>query len=139
MTISVTRQVVELEYKTAAELREIYNNLFPDSTANSNAGKEHLIHKIAYRLQELAYGGLDDSTKAALESAAKNKNIFVKARRERLVAGTKICKEHQGIMHHVEVTKDGFEYNGKKWKSLSAIATFITGTKWNGPRFFNMR
>jgi len=42
-------------------------------------------------------------------------------------------------MHQVEVTKEGFEYNGKKWSSLSAIATFITGTKWNGPKFFNLR
>lgn len=134
--ISVIKQVVELEYKSAAELREIYNNLFPD-TANCNAGKEHLIHKIAYRLQELAYGGLDEATKLALEAASKN--ILVKTKHEHLLAGTKICKEYQGIMHQIEVTKDGFEYNGKKWKSLSAIATKITGTKWNGPKFFNLR
>jgi hypothetical protein len=135
--ISVTKQVVELEYKSAAELREIYNNLFPD-TANCNAGKEHLIHKIAYRIQELAYGGLDELTKLALEEAS-SKNILVKTKHSNLVAGTKICKEYQGIMHQVEVISDGFEYQGKKWKSLSAIATKITGTKWNGPRFFNMR
>jgi hypothetical protein len=135
---SVTRQVIELEYKTAAELREIYSNLFPDKT-NANAGKEHLIHKIAYRIQELAYGGLDESTKLALEAAAKNKNIFVKAKHSDLIAGTKICKEYQGVVHQVEVTSSGFEYNGKKWKSLSAIATYITGTRWNGPRFFNLR
>jgi hypothetical protein len=138
MATSVVRQIVELEYKSAAELREIYNNLFPD-TANCNAGKEHLIHKIAYRLQELAFGGLDEATKAALEIAAKGKNIFTKSSHSDLLPGTKISREYDGINYQVEVLNDGFEYNGKKWKSLSAIATKITGTKWNGPRFFGMR
>ncbi len=138
MTISVTRQVVELEYKSAAELREIYNNLFPNSAANCNSGKEHLIHKIAYRLQELAYGGLDESTKAALEEAAEGKNVFSRLK-SNLVIGTQISREHNGVVHEVEVIKDGFEYNGKKWNSLSAIATKITGTRWNGPRFFGLR
>jgi hypothetical protein len=139
MTTSTLRQVVELKYKTASELREIYNNLFPDSSANSNAGKEHLIHKIAYRIQELAFGGLDDTTKAALEIAAKGKSIFTKSGHSDLLPGTKIHREYDGIMYEVEVLNDGFEYNGKKWKSLSAIATKITGTKWNGPRFFGLR
>jgi len=138
ISASVIKQVVELEYKSAAELREIYNNLFSD-TANCNAGKEHLIHKIAYRIQELAYGGLDEATKLALEVAAKGKNVFIKAKHECLLPGTKICKEHNGITHQVEVVSNGFEYNGKKWSSLSAVATFITGTKWNGPKFFNLR
>ena len=112
--ISVTKQVVELEYKSAAELRGIYNNLFPD-TANCNARKEHLIHKIAYLIQELAYGGLDELTKLALEEPV-SKNIFVKTKHSNLVAGTKICKEYQGIMHQVEVISDGFEYQGKNGK-----------------------
>jgi hypothetical protein len=56
-----------------------------------------------------------------------------------LLPGTKICKEYNGSVYQVEVLKDGFEYNGQKWKSLSAIATKITGTKWNGPKFFGMR
>ncbi len=42
-------------------------------------------------------------------------------------------------MHEVEVAKDGFEYNGQKWSSLSAIATKITGTKWSGPKFFGLK
>ena len=136
--MSVVKQVVELEYMTSAELRKVYNNLFSDN-ANCNASKEHLIHKVAYRIQELAYGGLSESTKVALEIAAKSKNIFMKAQHSDLLAGTKISREYNGIMHEVEVLKDGFEFNGKKWKSLSAIATKITGTKWNGPKFFGMR
>jgi len=53
--------------------------------------------------------------------------------------GTKICREYRNVMHQVEVRSDGFEYMGQKWKSLSAIATKITGTQWNGPRFFGLR
>ena len=135
---SFNSPVIELEYKSAAELREIYSSLFNDAV-NYNAGKEHLIHKIAYRIQELAYGGLDESTKASLEIAAKGKNIFTKSGHSDLLPGTKIHREYGSIMHEVEITKDGFEYNGQKWKSLSAIATKITGTKWSGPKFFGMR
>lgn len=135
---SVIKQVVELEFKSSAELRDIYNNLFPDK-ANGNANKEHLIHKIAYRIQELAYGGLDEQTKSSLEAIANDKNFFKKLKFSDLAPGTKICKEYRGIMHEVEVKSDGFEYDGRKWSSLSAIANKITGTKWNGPKFFNLR
>lgn len=135
---SIVRQVVELEYMTSAELRQVYNNLFTDK-ANSNANKDHLIHKIAYRIQELAYGGLDEQTKSTLEAVAKDKNFIKKLKCSDLIPGTKICKEYKNIMHEVEVKADGFEYNGIKWSSLSAIATKITGTKWNGPKFFNLR
>ena len=138
MTISVTRQVVELKYKSIAELRIIYNNLFAES-CSPYANKEQLVPKIAYRIQELAFGGLDEQTKNKLESIAKNGLGTIKSKHCDLLAGTKICKEYNGIVHQIEVLKDGFEYSGKKWKSLSAIATNITGTKWNGPKFFGMR
>jgi hypothetical protein len=88
-------------------------------------------------LQELAFGGLDVKTKSTLESIAKDG--VRKTKYSDLLVGTKICREYNGIMHQIEVLKDGFEYCGKKWKSLSAIATNITGTKWNGPKFFGMR
>ena len=138
MNKSVIRQVLELENKSSAELRKIYNNIFPEKCAE-NANKDHLRPKIAYRLQELAFGGLDESTKSKLEIAAKGKSIARQAKHSDLLAGTKICKEYNDTLHQVEVTKDGFEYNGQKWSSLSAIATKITGTKWNGPKFFGMR
>lgn len=137
MTISTLRQIVELERKSASELRKIYKNLF-NMEAASNANKDMLIPKIAYRIQELALGGISDKAKHRLEALAKG-NIKETAKHSDLLPGTKICKEHNGIMHQVEILKDGFEYNGQKWKSLSAIATKITGTKWSGPKFFGMR
>jgi hypothetical protein len=137
-SVSIVRQVLELERKSLIELRKIYNSLFTEACA-SNAHKEQLVPKIAYRIQELAIGGLRDQAKRKLESIAKDGSSALKAKNSDLLAGTKICKEYSGIMHQVEVMKDGFEYNGQKWKSLSAIATKITGTKWNGPKFFGMR
>ncbi len=138
MKKSIVRQVLELENKSAADLRKIYNNLFEEK-ATSMANKEQMRHKIAYRLQELSIGGLDDKTKAKLESIAKGSTVISKTKHSDLLAGTKICREYNDIMHQVEVKSDGFEYQGQKWNSLSAIATKITGTKWNGPKFFGMR
>jgi hypothetical protein len=137
-SISIVRQVLELEHKSLIELRKVYNYLFAEACA-ANAHKEQLVPKIAYRIQELAIGGLSEQSRNKLESMAKNGSSALKNMNSDLLAGTKICKEHNGTMHQVEVTKDGFEYNGQKWKSLSAIATKITGTKWNGPKFFGMR
>jgi hypothetical protein len=135
---SLLRQVIELETKSAPELRKIYNNLFAGKVSTM-ANKENMRHKIAYRLQELALGGLDESTKAKLESIAKGGAVINKSRHSDLLPGTKICREYNDVMHEVEVTSDGFEYSGQKWSSLSAIASKITGTKWSGPKFFGLR
>ena len=137
MKKSIVRQVLELEAMSIKELRQMYSNI-SDEPIITNAGKEQLRARIAYRLQELAIGGLDDGTKSKLELAAKGK-VVSKAKHSDLLAGTKICREYNEVMHHVEVKPDGFEYNGQKWSSLSAIATKITGTKWNGPKFFGLR
>ena len=58
---------------------------------------------------------------------------------DRPVAGTRLIREWRGVEHHVTVRIDGFEYQGRKYKSLSAIARAITGTRWNGPLFFGLR
>jgi hypothetical protein len=55
------------------------------------------------------------------------------------VAGTKLLREWDGVEHTVTVLKDGFDWHGRKFKSLSAVACEITGTRWNGYRFFGMR
>ena len=52
--------------------------------------------------------------------------------------GTKLIREHHGIKHEVIVLENGFSYDGERYKSLSAIAYKITGTKWNGKRFFGL-
>jgi hypothetical protein len=55
-----------------------------------------------------------------------------------LSPGTRLLREWQGRTHHVQVVADGFEYDGRVWRSLSAIARSITGTRWSGPAFFGL-
>ena len=135
MNKSIVKQVLELESKTMSELHKIHSNLFMENPSGL-LSKEYLIRKLAYRIQELSIGGLDPKSKAKLSEAAGGS---VKAKQTSLLAGTKIRREYNNIIHEVEVTEDGFEYNGQRWSSLSAIATKITGTKWNGQKFFGFR
>jgi hypothetical protein len=57
---------------------------------------------------------------------------------KRPAVGTKLIREYQGIEHHVTVTRNGFEYQGRTFRSLSHIAREITGTRWSGPLFFGL-
>lgn len=138
MNQTITRQIIELEYKSAADLREIYNSIFPKKCA-ANAGKEFLKPRIAYRLQELSFGSLDEENRERLEKIADGISLNILRHHSDLLPGTKICKEWNNVRHEVEVLKDCFEYQGQKFKSLSAIARKITGTRWNGPKFFKLK
>ena len=135
MTKSITRQIIDLENMSSPKMRSLYRSLF-DGPMPYNASKLNLRAKIAYRIQELAIGGLKDEVKNKLENIANNK----KAKRYvNLITGTKIHRVWKGTIYEVEILKDGFEYNGQKFNSLSAVANKITGTKWNGPKFFNLK
>lgn len=108
-----------------------------------------LIRLIAYRIQANAFGDLDGSSIKILRDIAKNRtdgavptlaSLDLSGRRTGYLApGTVIGREHDGAMHHVMVLADGFAWNGKTYRSLSEVAFAITGTKWNGPRFFGLK
>lgn len=138
MNKSVTRQIIELENKSVEELKEIYNEIMP-KPLTTHVRKEYLRPRIAYRLQELAFGGISDDVKSKLLEIANNNPHAKKIKPKQLIAGTKICKKWGDITHEVEVLKDGFSYAGQKFNSLSAIAKVITGTKWNGLKFFKIK
>jgi hypothetical protein len=98
----------------------------------------------AYRIQELAYGGLKPETQARLEALGEQFDggkITVRRMRgdDKPIAGTQLIREYQGIEHVVTVTRAGYEYQGRPYQSLSAIARAITGTRWNGRVFFGLR
>ena len=93
---------------------------------------------LAYHVQEKAFGGLDRETKNFLDALARGREPQT-PRPRRLKAGTVIVREYRGERHEVTVATGGFIWREKTYPSLSMIAREITGTSWNGPRFFGVR
>ena len=94
-----------------------------------------------YRIQEEAYGGLDRETRRRLReiAAAADRGERRPIGAAPLRPGTALTREWQGRTHAVNVLAQGFEYQGKPYRSLSEIARVITGTRWSGPKFFGLR
>ncbi len=91
---------------------------------------------LAWRIQADADGGLDAETRRALRRpiAAASRATPQPS------AGTKLVREWQGVQHEVTAAPEGgFFYRGERYRSLSQVARAITGTRWNGPRFFGLR
>jgi len=83
------------------------------------------------------YGGVPSSLKRALKSAAAGKSPGVPTTTSAR-PGTQLIREWNGRRYQVEVSDDGYRFNGERFTSLSAIALQITGTTWSGPRFFGL-
>ena len=103
-----------------------------------------LFRVLAYRLQADRFGDLDAESRRLLDGAGSPEDAGKRAvDPSRLTAdvrpGTMLAREWNGQMHRVTVLADGFAWNGKTYPSLSKIAFAITGTRWNGPRFFGLR
>ncbi|WP_206069392.1 DUF2924 domain-containing protein [Novosphingobium olei] len=103
-------------------------------------GTDQLRLGLAYRLQEQRHGGLSRSTRNLLLQtiALKSKRAVAPPPVRKLTVGTRLIRDWHGVGHTVTVLEDGFEYEGKRWGSLSAIARAITGSRWNGPLFFGL-
>ena len=106
--------------------------------------RRHLENRLAYRIQELAYGGLKPETIRRLEILGEqydSDNVTTRRIRHdaRPVAGTRLVREYRGVEHTVTVLADGYEWQGRPYRSLSAIARAITGTRWNGLVFFGIK
>jgi len=104
--------------------------------------RDLLILAIAWKLQERVHGGLTAAQKRKLVGIAEElrKNGDLSASPAiRVKPGMRLVREWRGETHSVLVLEDGFEWNGKRRRSLSTIAREITGTRWSGPRFFGLR
>ena len=142
-----------LSRMTGAELAEKYLVLFGQSARTHN--KDFLRKRLAWRIQELAEGGLSERALARIEELGGNALATWRrpvrtgtpgaprpqsrgaARDPRLpAAGTVVRRVHGTTEHSVTVLDDGFEYRGERYRSLSKIARVITGTPWNGYLFF---
>jgi hypothetical protein len=99
--------------------------------------RDLLVRTLAWRLQEKAFGGHEKVTLNLLESCGQKK--VGDQRCQRLKAGTVLIRDFEGVRHTVTIMPNGFVWQEKTYSSLSAIAKIITGTNWNGPRFFGLR
>lgn len=127
-----------LEVMTANELKVEWVRRHAAPTPNLSPDLLRL--GLAYRLQEQRLGGVSRSTKTILRQlAALPKDGVRKGQPPRkLTIGTRLVRDWHGVGHTVTVLENGFEYAGQQWRSLTAIAKAITGSHWNGPRFFGL-
>ncbi|ABK45269.1 conserved hypothetical protein [Magnetococcus marinus MC-1] len=137
--MNVLAEIVALPKKPTKELNAMWRSYF--NTDPPQAGKSYLVRRLAYRIQELAYGSIPEATNqlldtlasATAEQATKNRSDTTS-----LTPGTRLIREWKGMEHFVTVLDRGFEYQGRKYRSLSAVAKAITGTHWSGPAFFGI-
>ena len=143
--MNILAQIAEIQSLDLAGLRERWIVLYGKPAPGYS--REHLIRRLAYRVQELAHGGLSEATRGALRAIAgkDGSNGQVKPLMRRSanhgspVPGTRYIREWRGQRHEVTVVEEGFEYSGKCYRSLTAIAKVITNTHWNGRLFFGLR
>ncbi len=141
MTDSVVARVAALSSASAADLKQMWRDLFHQEPPPFN--RRFLETRLAYRIQELAYGGLKRETQKRLELLGEQldggkREIRRRRRDNRPIAGTRLIREWQGSPCEVLVGVDYFEYQGRPYKSLSSIAKAITGTNRNGWAFFGL-
>lgn len=94
---------------------------------------------IGYKLQEQKLGGPSRAIRSVLRQAAEQEGQgSPRPLPRKLTPGTRLVRDWHGVGHTVIVLEKGFEYNGRHWPSLTAIAKAITGAHWNGPLFFGL-
>lgn len=116
-----------------AELRTLWSQHFGTPPELRSTDLMRLV--LSWRLQARVHGGLD----AAMRRKLRRKTMADPASAIALEIGSVLHREWQGKAYEVEVVDSGFRWNGQTHASLSAVATAITGTRWNGPRFFGLR
>ena len=142
MSNEVLARLTALSQASIADLKAQWRQLFEMNAPPYN--RRFLESRLAYRIQELAYGGLKPETVERLEAIGEELDggsiIRRRTRTDRKpIAGTRLVREWQGIEHIVTVRSEDYEYRGRPYKSLSAIARSITGTRWNGWVFFGLK
>jgi DUF2924 family protein len=139
---SVLAELAALQTAPTHDLKQRWRELFDREPPPFS--RRYLQSRLSYRLQELHYGGLKPETGQRLESLGEQldggkPNVRRVRQDERPIAGTRLVREYHGIEHVVTVLPDGFEYEGRPYRSLSAIARHVTGTRWNGLVFFGLK
>lgn len=135
---SLLGDVTALARLDLAGLRNQWRRLY--GTDPPGMGRDLLRRRLAYRIQELAIGGLAAATRERLRIIEEKERAKPAKHQVGIpAAGTVLVREFKGIRHEVVVLKNGFSYQGKPWRSLSAIAKAIAGAHRDGPLFFGLR
>jgi hypothetical protein len=137
---ALEQQLAELPGMAPAQLRarwrECWRRPAPD------IGPDLLRRGIAWKLQSRVYGDLPGHIKRELERAAdclRRGEQLLSSSRPSLKPGTRLVRSWQGRVHRVLVLNDGYEYEDRRFNSLTQVATAITGTHWSGPNFFGLK
>lgn len=145
MNQTVLKQVAELPQLPMEKLKERWRILYGREPPASN--RDYLVRRLAYRVQELAFGGLKDETRQKLREWVKDDNLGgrtprAQRRRKRLEGlpppGTRLARVWRGHRYEVTIVREGFEYEGRVYRSLSAITTKITNSHMSGRAFFGV-
>ena len=138
---AVEAELERLPAMPIADLRKRYRDLLRTEPPKA-FGPDLLRRSIAHRLQEKAYGGLTPPARRLLDQLVRAATAKPNGRLElprRIKPGSELVRSWNGRTYRIVVLETGFAYNGKTFPNLSEIATAITGTRWNGPRFFGLR
>lgn len=130
MNSQVESELADLAQLQAKDLRSKWESAY--GSLAPNLSPTLLRSGIAWKLQEAKLGG---HSKAVLRLLTGKGDTAAAAK---LTPGTRLVRDWHGTGHAVTVLESGFDYEGKAWRSLTAIARHITGAKWSGPRFFGV-
>jgi hypothetical protein len=134
----IISRIASLKTMPVNDLKKMWEELYESKPPAFNRG--FLEARIAYRLQEIAFGGLDDSTTKKLNNlVGRGRSRLSKPEAIRPQVGTVLVREFKGVEYRVKVLQDGFEYQGFKYTSLTAVASKITGCSYSGVRFFGLK
>lgn len=131
--ISLANELAGLADLSFEELRSRFRRLYR-KTAPPSLSRDLIARLVAHRLQEQQFGKLDDDLARHLAQLALGGET-----RRRIKTGSVLVREHEGVSHEVVIVPGGYLWNGETHPSLSRLAKRITGTTWNGPRFFGLR
>jgi len=144
MEQTVLKTLTRIGRMPVGDLRDQWRALY-GTEPPAAYGKAQLVRRLAWRIQELRYGGLSDKARLRLrdiadgDELASGKQRPPRRKRRLLAPGTRLVRHWHGVEHVVTATADGgFEWNGTRYRTLTAVAKAITGQHWSGPRFFGL-
>ena len=159
MNTAVLREIESLRRASVTDLRNKYQEVFQEQTRSKH--REHLFRRIAWRLQAVAEGDLSERARGRAHQIAQDSDLRINAPRDFFTVGHErvqttgdrnqreqdrrlplpgalLTRKWKGRTIVVEVLAKGFRYENRSYSSLSAIATALTGTRWNGLAFFGL-